>query len=54
MDLSRGIKPRPAMKPPKHVRTADNSREVGRFDDIDIVSHFLEVKLCALLAGPNK
>ena len=36
------------MKPPRHVRTADNSREVGRFDDIDIVSHFLEVKLCAV------
>ena len=41
MQLSRGIKPRPAMKPPERVRTADNAREVGRFDAIDIVSHFL-------------
>ena len=36
------------------IQTADNSREVGRFDDIDIVSHFLEVKLIALLAEPNR
>ena len=47
MDLSRGIKPRPAMKPPKRVRTADQlSRGCTHRRDRHRDPAF-EVKLCA-------
>ena len=52
MDLSRGIKPRPAMKPPKCVRTADQLFRIcthrrDRYRDPQLLRF-------ALHAGPNR
>ena len=58
MNSSRGIKPRPArnaMKPPKGVRTADNSlpREVGRIDEIAIGTQFVNSQALRCLRDPT-
>ena len=47
MDLSRGIKPRPAMKPPKRVRTADQLFRICTHRRDRYRDPAFEVKLCA-------
>ena len=54
MDLSRGIKPRPAMKPPKRVRTADQLFRICTHRRDRYLGTQLLRSSFALHAGPNR